>query len=953
MEGWFEMERATWQVVALSAGFELALCAAVIAAPPDTPATAPASRPAGTQPATGPSTAKATLNFKDAPLDTVLDFLSQSFGFVIIKDGPVDGRVTILSKQPVSAEEAITLVNASLKVNGFTAIREDRMLRIALRDKAKKGNVPVHFGAKPEDVANTDELITQVIPIRNMNATKLKDDLKPLLPADADVTANEGSNSIIITDASSSIRRIVQIIAGLDEHEAATAEIRIITLKYANAATAVKLIDTFFKNAAGSSGPQIDPRMAMQMQQQGQPVPVSSGPQRHGVNVVSAADDRTNTVILMGSAASLKLAEDILKHLDSNPIATAEMKTFQLKFAQAEATAKLIMNLFKPQKQQNNDYPFYIRVFSQGEETKKGPEVNAVFDERTNTVIVTAPAESLKAIESMINLLDASPMASADLKVFQLKYADAWTVSKIIEDMFKPKDDNQQRFPYFIYDIINQQNQQTKGVKVTVTSDDRTNSLIVAAPTELLKVIERVVQQLDSNPATEDTLFIYHLRNAQSQNLEYVLNVLFGNINQPNQNGQNQQQQAQQQQQQNENRNRFTDNTNTTNNLTNTRNNYANRRNNNRFNQPGMPRLTPGMASAINELTGKVFVVADPDTNALLVTTATKYEKQVRAIIDDLDRPVPQVLIKVLVAEVTHDNSADLGVDFSVLNQRPSGNGQTIASKFGGTRAGLVVSIVETNITATIHALMEQNKLDVLSRPYLLASDNQLANILIGQSVPFVTDSRITEGGQQINNIQYRDIGLSLNVTPHINPDGMVILDVAPEISQLTSQTVPISSTTNAPVIDKRSAESRIGVMNGQTIVIGGLMEDRKTAAVGKVPFLGDIPILGWVFGRTQATKTKTELLIFLTPHVFQRPESLESMSDDEMRGAKLTPNAVEPHAFDEHKEGLRRGHVPQPQTTQPMSPVNSIDLSVPEKRPAVPPQDPEGPQPSTKPPEK
>src|SRR5439155_3645348 len=108
----------------------------------------PATRPAGaaTQPAATSQPgngARLSLNFKDAPLDTVLDYLSQQAGFAVIKDGPVDGRVTIQSKQPVSPEEAITLVNAALKVNGFTMIREDRLLRVAAREKAKKGNVPV------------------------------------------------------------------------------------------------------------------------------------------------------------------------------------------------------------------------------------------------------------------------------------------------------------------------------------------------------------------------------------------------------------------------------------------------------------------------------------------------------------------------------------------------------------------------------------------------------------------------------------------------------------------------------------------------------------------------------------------------------------------------------------------------------------------------------------------
>jgi general secretion pathway protein D len=934
---------------AAATSLALATCAAFAADPPKPAATAPT---AGTQPATTQaattSPVKVTLNFKDAPLDTVLDYLSQSAGFIIVRDGATEGRVTILSKQPVSPEEAITLVNAALKVNGFTAMRDGRVLRIAARDKAKKGNIPVHFGAKPDEIENTEEFITQVIPIENVSATKLRDDLKPLMTPDADVAANDGSNTIIITDASSSIRRIVQIISNLDKHEAATSEIRIVPLKFANAAAAVKLIETFFKNSGG--GAQMTPQQMMQMQQQGMPVPPPGrGSEKHGASVILAADDRTNTLIMMGSPVQLALIEGILTKLDSNPVPASEMRSFQLKYAQAEATAKLINNLFKPPKSDNDNLPYFLRRFGGGEETSsKDIKVNAVFDERTNTLIVTAPAEALKGVEEMVKMLDASPMASSDLKVFQLKYADAFIVSKLIEDMFKPKDDSGSRFPFFIFSD-GPAPSQTKGVKVTVTSDDRTNSLIVSAPTELLKVIEGIITKLDANPASEDTLFIYHLRNGQAGNLEYVLNVLFGNINAQGQNGQNGQgQPGGPDDQQRQNRNRINSGSNGSSSGIGTPDNGNNRtgtRRNNRINQAGTPRLSPGMASAINALTGKVFVVADQDTNALLVTTASKYEKQVRAIIDDLDRPVPQVLIKVLVAEVTHDNSADLGVDFSVLNTRPSGNGQTGGTNFGNAllKRGLVVSVIETNITATLHALAEENKLDVLSRPYLLASDNQLANILIGQSVPFVTNVRTTESGQQINDIQYRDIGLSLNVTPHINPDGVVILDVTPEISQLTSQSVPISSTTNAPVISKRSAESRIGVKDGQTIVIGGLMEDRKTSNVQKVPILGDIPGLSYLFNRTQVTKTKTELLIFLTPHVAQRPDELEPMAEDEAHNTKLTPNAVTPGTFDQQMDALRR---PQPASpsTQPISPVNSIDLSPPDKQAAPP----ERPIPST-----
>ena len=926
-----QRKRRSWVAAAMiSMAARAAVSAPPATAPADAPRAAdaaPASRPASTRPTSMPSSL--TLNFKDTPLDTVLDYLSRTLGFEVVKDGPIDARVNIVNKQPVSPEEAITLVNAALSGNGFIAIRDGKILRVIARDKARKGNVPVHFGSDPESIPNTDEMITQVIPITNVNATKLKDELKGFM-GDAEVGANDASNSLIITDNASAIRRIVQIIAKLDEHEGQTAEIRIVRLLHANATATAKLIDTFFKPAPGG-GPQMNPQQMMMMQQQGQPVPPQGGSGRHGQTVITAADDRTNTLLVMASTSSLKIIDDIIKNVDADltsPAAETQMRAFPLKYAVAEDTAKLINSVFKPPKNNNDDF-FFFFPRNTGDD-KKDLHVNAAFDLRTNTLIVTGSAEGLKQVEKLVETLDANPMAAAELQVYHLKHATAFTVQGMIEDMFKPKQDTQQRYPYYYY-FTEQANQQNSKISVNVSSDDRTNTVIVTAPADLLKVIGKVVEELDTDPTTEDTLFIYHLRNAQSQNLEYVLNVLFGNVQGANQNQQQNGQNGQNPNQQNQN-SRFNNNSNTSNSFDNGNNNNGSNgpinRNKNNQNRQGQNGANP--AKAENELTGKALVVADPDTNSLLVTTASKYEGQVRKIIEDLDRPVPQVLIKVLVAEVTHDNSADLGLDFSVLNQRPSGRGETVNSAFGnaGATPGVLVTVVESNITATLHALAQKDKLDVLSRPYILASDNQLANIFIGSTVPFIQNSQITEAGQLINTVIYRDIGLNLNVTPHINPDGVVILDVNPEVQQLTAQNIAITNNTNSPVISKRSADSRIAVLDGQTIVIGGMMEDRKTSTVNRIPFLGDIPGLGLLFSRTQLTKTKTELLIFLTPHVAQKPDILEPISDDEQKGLRLTPTAVQPGTWEEHMKGMRRGAIPQTRPTQPASPVNTINLS-------------------------
>jgi general secretion pathway protein D len=885
----------------------------------------PATRAAIVTPSTQP--AKFALNFKDAPLDSVLDYFSKTIGFEVLKDGPIDARVTMMSRQPVSADEALTMLTAALKVNGFTVLRDGQMLRIATMENAKKGDVPVHFGADPDDVADSDELITQVIPLQNVSATKLRDDLKPLIPTDADLSANEGSNTILITDISSRVKRIVKIVSEIDQHEATTSEIRIIQLKHANASDTAKLIDTIFKPPGQEAQQQQNPRFGPPQQQGQQPPQPTS--ERHGNTVVTAADDRTNTLLVMGSSETLKVVDDIIARIDAdqpNPATTAQMRVYPLKFANAASTAKTINDVFKPQKS-GPSLPFLIFDIEDTTPASKSPlSINAVADDRTNTVIVTGPVEQLPDVDKLVNQLDASPMSGSQLRAIHLKYADATVVAKMIQDMFVPKEEAPTPEPLDDYLFSPQPDQQKdRGAKIVINSDERTNILFVDAPPEWLDLIEQIAREVDSEDTTDDTLFIYHLRNSQAQHLEYTLNVLFGNIGGGNEPNQNPQQNPNSQQNNNglqlANRgNSVTSNS--TGNPGSPVNNSSNR--NGSQNQSSLGG--GNIARATNEFTGKVLVVAEPDTNSLLITTSRKYETQVRAIIAELDRPVPQVLIKCLIAEVTHDNSVDAGVDFSVLNIRPSGNGQEGSSTLGAAAAaassaapgGLVIRALETNLTATLQALAQTNKLDVLSRPYILTSDNQDADITVGDEVPFITESRLDENSNTINTIQYQDIGIILDVTPHINPDGLVVMDVDPQISSLTGESVPIQAGVNAPVFELRSSQSRVEIQDGQTIVIGGLMQDQRTNHVNKVPILGDLPLLGNLFRYTSDDKTKTELLIFLTPHVVMLPDLLQQQSEEEMQGLKLTPGAVEQGTMQDQLRGMSRGST----TTAPSEPL-------------------------------
>lgn len=297
-----------------------------------------------------------------------------------------------------------------------------------------------------------------------------------------------------------------------------------------------------------------------------------------------------------------------------------------------------------------------------------------------------------------------------------------------------------------------------------------------------------------------------------------------------------------------------------------------------------------------------VLIQTDPETGSLIIITDEETNAHISQIIQNLDRPIPQVLIKVLFLEVTHGDELDLGVEgsFEYDGKNDRDLIETIFGLASQTQGGFY-RIIEEDLLVTIRAIAEVNKLEVLSRPSILARHNKEAVITVGQEVPFIRNSRITQDGQTINTVEYEDIGIILRVTPYITTQGLVEMDLLPEISTLTGDTVPISDRIDAPVFAKRSAETRVVVPDGKTVVIGGLMQDNKTESVSKIPLLGDIPLLGMAFRRTQKSDSKTELLIFLTPYVVEGSEQLEVLSKSEQDRAELPPKVFSDQQMDRY----------------------------------------------------
>ncbi len=324
---------------------------------------------------------------------------------------------------------------------------------------------------------------------------------------------------------------------------------------------------------------------------------------------------------------------------------------------------------------------------------------------------------------------------------------------------------------------------------------------------------------------------------------------------------------------------------------------------------------------------GQATFSVDPETRKLMVVTDEETAQYISQIVTNLDRPAPQVLIKVVFLEVTYRKASDIGIEggtrqgisdsaqgnaangfgLSGITSAASGSNGLPLNVFGQPvqsfapvppGAGLY-QILGNDFQVTLRAIAQAGKTEVLSRPSVLARNNQQAYITVGQQIPLITNVRYDTFGNAINSIAYQQVGIILRVTPFVTTDGMVEMVVSPEISNLSEQTVAISAGYNAPVINSRSADTVVLTPDGQTVIIGGLMENDKAETDNKIPLLGDIPLLGNLFKRQIRAHTKTELLIFLTPYIVKQPTQLAAMSSRERANMELVPKSFSEQELD------------------------------------------------------
>lgn len=452
-----------------------------------------------------------------------------------------------------------------------------------------------------------------------------------------------------------------------------------------------------------------------------------------------------------------------------------------------------------------------------------------------NILIIGDTASNIKKTLEIIELFDIDIFADMRLRLYPVLHADVKEIAKEMERIFSS----------FEVSL-----KSARGVGITFTPITRINSLLVVSSIpNIFGRVEKWLKELDKAPGTARriSVFVYYVQNGKAKDLADVLKQVYlpSKVQVPGAAAGASGIPASQQ----------------------------------RLVRPTPPPTTvtpPGQEAAplppgaLPE--GEINIVVDETTNALIIRAYPRDYQAILEIIKKLDLYPKQAFIEVLLAEVTLDDLNQFGLEFSTFTAGDYSIGMGgIASPAAGTFvSGLRYTLTTNKILAAIQASASQNRLKVISSPHILASNNKEAKIQIGQSQPILTNTYTTTAtgtpGVVEGTIEYKDVGIILTVTPRISDGGLVSLDITIESSSVGS--TALGNLNSVPFFNKKTAKTTLSIMEGQTIVIGGLIEETKSQTSAGVPILSKIPILGALFGYQTYEKKKTETLLLMTPHV-------------------------------------------------------------------------------------
>jgi general secretion pathway protein D len=495
-----------------------------------------------------------------------------------------------------------------------------------------------------------------------------------------------------------------------------------------------------------------------------------------------------------------------------------------------------------------------------------------------NLLLAVDSGLNIEKILSLIEHID-KPSSAEIPEVIRLKNASAETIAKLLNEGFAKGKAG--KGP----------GQQAPMDGAMAVADQRLNAIILFGDQSVRESIKLLISIIDTpSPETMGRINVYFLENADATELAKVLEVMLKG------------QQATRQ----------------------------------------SPAAAPGTQVTPFEAAGGISITPDKATNSLLIVASPSDYQNLSQIIKQLDKRRKQVFVEAMIIEASIDRLSELGTKWRAAvthNGEPVAIGgvgtmdattvQSIITGLAGMSIGGMGNFFNVPVTtldsngvptttnlkvpgfAALFSLNEfKDAVNVLSTPQLLTSDNKEAEIIVGENVPFISQTQTsTSTGVAIpgilNSIVRQDVGIKLTITPQITEGDYVKLDIYQEISSVKQDSTAILITLG-PTTTKRSTKTSVVVKDDQTVVIGGLIQERDEETTTKIPLLGDLPLLGYLFKQTSVDKTKTNLLVFLTPHIIKEAESLARLTGEKQKELAVARNQfAEGELLIKFKEGV------------------------------------------------
>jgi len=740
-----------------------------------------------------------------------------------------------------------------------------------------------------EQLSVETEPSIEVYPLQCVDCQALAELIRPLydeifLPRQGSVsiTALVKPNALLLIGRPENVQTVVDLVKQLDKPVPPETEFRVFRLRHAAASVVQSTIMEFYGERGGL-----------------------------GMKVLVAADLRSNALIVQARPRDMDEVEKLIARIDTPTSATVnELRLFPLENSLATELAPVLQQAIVGQAtgaggaaagqaaartagQRTAVLRFHTIDAKGQKELQSGilSDVQITADARSNALLVSAPSNSMDLVAALIRQLDQLPAAEAQIKVFTIVNGDAAELVTMLETLFARETTGGQ-----VPTRTGVAEGESSLVALRFAVDPRTNSIIASGSMGDLQVVEAILLRLDESDVRNRKSTVYRLKNAPAADVANAINEFLRSERQ-------------------------------------------------------VQQLNPSLTSPFEQIEREVVVVPEPVSNSLIVSATPRYYEEITKLVEKLDERPPMVMIQVLIAEVQLNDTDEFGVelglqdqilfDRSILddiqtitqtetvettqvsqqrivsatnqpgfnfNNLPLGNSgadkaltrsKIVApqglSHFSVGRTneqlgfgGLVLSASSESVSILVRALKACHRLEVLSRPQVMTLDNQPAYIQVGQRVPRITGMQTNQTGQT-NTITMDNVGLILGVTPRISPDGLVVMEIDAEKSEVgpVEDGIPVAVSEGveikSPRIDTTTAQTTISASSGQTVVLGGLISKSKSEFHRKVPCLGDLPVLGHLFRYDGVETKRRELLIIMTPHIVRNETEAESLKQMEV----------------------------------------------------------------------